>query len=101
MTIDISISFHIGKDETRQDDCEKFLYYLGATKLEELIIQESEETIRGLVRTIKVNQVRDLKSEIAHEMVSELNRRFNNYGVYFESVSIPNVIIPLDLRVAL
>jgi hypothetical protein len=38
VTIDISISFHIGEEETRQEDCEKFVYYLGANKLEELMI---------------------------------------------------------------
>ena len=37
VSVDIGITFHIGKEETRQDDCEKFLYYLGANKLEELL----------------------------------------------------------------
>ncbi len=65
------------------------------------MVQESEETIRTLIRSMKVSQIRDLKSEIAHEMLSELNRRFSTFGVYFESVSIPNVIVPKDLRIAL
>jgi len=34
-------------------------------------------------------------------MLAELNRRFSNFGVYFESVSVSNVIIPKDLREAL
>lgn len=34
-------------------------------------------------------------------MVNELNRRFSNFGVYFESVSVSNVIIPKELRIAL
>lgn len=37
ITLDISINFHIGKDETRAEDCEKFLYYLGANRLQELL----------------------------------------------------------------
>ena len=38
VTIDISIQFHIGEEETRQEDCEKFVYYLGASRLEELLV---------------------------------------------------------------
>lgn len=101
MTIDISIQFHIGKDETREEDCERFVYYLGANKLEELLIQESEESIRNFIRSYRVHQIRDLKSEIAHEMINELNRRFNSFGVYVESVYVSNVIVPKDLRIAL
>lgn len=33
VSVDIGITFHIGKDETRAEDCEKFFYYLGANKL--------------------------------------------------------------------
>lgn len=101
MTVDISIMFHIGKDDTRQEDCEKFMYYLGANKLEELMIQEFEENIRNFVRTIRISQIRDIKSDVTHELMSDLNRKFKDYGVYIESVSVSNVIIPKDLREAL
>lgn len=37
MSVDIGITFHIGREESRSEDCEKFLYYLGANKLEELL----------------------------------------------------------------
>jgi hypothetical protein len=37
VSVDIGITFHIGKEEKREEDCEKFLYYLGANKLEELL----------------------------------------------------------------
>jgi hypothetical protein len=37
VSVDIGVTFHIGTDETRKDDCQKFLYYLGANKLEELL----------------------------------------------------------------
>eukprot|EP00347_Sterkiella_histriomuscorum_P009605 403340568 len=101
VTVDVSIYFHIGKDETREQDCQMFMYYLGANKLEELLIQECEENVRNYMRKVKVNQVRDLKSEVTMELVSDLNLRFNKYGVYVESSTIPNVIIPKDLRIAL
>ena len=54
-----------------------------------------------LVRRHHVNRIRELKSEIAHEILEDLGIKFLNLGVYFESVTITNVIIPKDLRLAL
>ena len=34
-------------------------------------------------------------------MMSELNLRFNPYGVYIDQTNVSNVIIPKDLRIAL
>ncbi len=99
--MDIGVTFHIGTDKTRQEDCEKFLYYLGANKLEELLTQECEETIRNYIRRIKVSKIRDIKSELTSTLMDDLNRRFNQYGVYVELVNVMNVIIPRDLRHAL
>jgi hypothetical protein len=99
--VDIGVTFHIGTDKTRQEDCEKFLYYLGANKLEELLTQECEETIRNYIRRIKVSKIRDIKSELTSTLMDDLNRRFNQYGVYVELVNVMNVIIPRDLRHAL
>ncbi|CDW91625.1 UNKNOWN [Stylonychia lemnae] len=101
VSVDIGITFHIGKEETRAKDCEQFLYYLGANKLQELLEQESEESIRNFIRTQKVNRIRDIKSELTSQMMAELNNRFNQYGVYVEQVNVMNVIIPKDLRIAL
>lgn len=101
VSVDIGITFHIGKEETRQQDCEKFLYYLGANRLEELLEQESEESIRNFIRKIKVYRIRDIKSELTLQMMEELNNRFNKLGVYIEQVTVINVVVPKDLRVAL
>ena len=95
------MTFHIGTEKTRQEDCEKFLYYLGANKLEELLQQECEETIRNYVRVIKASKIRDIKSELTSTLMDDLNQRFNQYGVYIELVNVMNVIIPKDLRYAL
>lgn len=101
ISVDIGVTFHIGNDASRQEDCEKFLYYLGANKLEELLTQECEETIRNFIRCIKVSKIRDIKSELTSTLMDDLNRRFNQYGVYVELVNVMNVIIPMDLRHAL
>lgn len=95
------MTFHIGKEETRVKDCQAFLYSLGANKLEELLTQECEETIRNFIRRIKVSKIRDIKSELTSTLQNDLNIRFNEYGVYFEQVNVMNVIIPRDLRNAL
>lgn len=77
VSIDVSLTFHIGKDETREEDCRKFLYYLGANRLQELLDQECEEHIRNFIRKIKVNMIRDTKSELTYGLQEDLNARFN------------------------
>ena len=53
------------------------------------------------IRKHHVQRVRDIKSELTSQMQSELNARFSKLGVYIECVNVMNVIIPLDLRIAL
>jgi len=101
VTVDIGITFHIGKEETREEDCKNFLYYLGANRLQELLEQESEESIRNFVREIRVGKIRDIKSELTSKMQEELNHKLNDFGVYVEHIDIMNVILPKDLRDAL
>lgn len=101
MSVDIAITFHIGKEDTREHDCQQFLYYLGANKLEELLEQEAEEKIRIFVRDQRVKRIRDIKSETTQKMLEQLNDRFNKFGVYIEKLNVMNVIIPKDLRYAL
>jgi len=50
VSVDIGITFQIGQDATREKDCEKFLYNLGANRLEELLEQEAEESSRAFIR---------------------------------------------------
>jgi len=33
ISIDMGLTFFIGQEDTLEEDCEKFLYYLGPTKL--------------------------------------------------------------------
>ena len=69
VSVDIGINFHIGKEGSREKDCEQFLYYLGANKLEELLQQECEEEIRNYIRTIKVNKIRDIRGELTSGLI--------------------------------
>lgn len=45
--------------------------------------------------------MRDIKSEMTQTMKDGLNKKFNRFGVYIEKVNVTNVIIPIDLRLAL
>ena len=101
VTVEVGINFHIGEKATLEEDCKNFFYYLGANRLQEMLEQESEENVRNFVRTIKVSKVRDIKSELTVQMLADMNKSFNKYGVYVESVVIMRVIIPRDLRTAL
>jgi len=42
--------------------------------------------------------VQDIKGEIAHQMLADLNHKFNPLGVYFENVQIMTIQIPIGLR---
>jgi hypothetical protein len=33
----VGINFHIGNDETLEEDCRKFFYYLGAINFQEML----------------------------------------------------------------
>jgi hypothetical protein len=52
--IDISISFQIGPTE---DDAYTFVYSLGAHRFDELLYSLTEEAIRGLVHSVRHDQV--------------------------------------------
>jgi hypothetical protein len=56
--------------------------------LEELFTQECEETIRNYIKRIKVSKIRDIKSELTTTLMNDLNRRFNQFGVYVELVNV-------------
>lgn len=37
VTVEVGINFHIGEKATLEKDCEKFFYYLGANRLQEML----------------------------------------------------------------
>ena len=37
IAIEIGVNLHIGTNENRAEDCRKFIYFLGAARLEELL----------------------------------------------------------------
>ena len=46
----------------------------------------------------KVAKVRDIKTELTGELLSDLQDKFSPYGVEIEQVNVMNVLLPKDLR---
>ena len=49
----------------------------------------------------KAVNVRDIKTELTHNLQSDLKEKFIVYGVVIEQVNIMNVILPKEMRVSL
>lgn len=92
--IDISISFQIGPTE---DDAYTFVYSLGAHRFDELLYSLTEEAIRGLVHSVRHDQVHDLREEFAMGMKTDLNAKLKSYGVFIHNVKVTNVDLPQAL----
>lgn len=84
-----------------EEDAKKFFYNFGPARLEELLVVETEEEIRGFLKTINVSKIHDVKSEITTVVLKNLYSKFISYGVVIEMVNIMGVIIPEDLRLSL
>jgi len=96
--IDISISFQIGPTE---DDAIKFVYTLGAHRFDELLYSLTEEAIRGLVHSVRHDQVHDLREDFALGMKKDLNAKLTEYGVFIHNVKVTNVDLPEKLSATL
>ncbi|TMW68521.1 hypothetical protein Poli38472_005989 [Pythium oligandrum] len=92
--IDISISFQIGPTE---DDAVRFVYSLGAHRFDEMLYSLTEEAIRGLVQSVRHDQVHDLREDFAQGMKKDLNTKLSEYGVFIQNVKVTNVDLPQKL----
>ncbi|KAE8979110.1 hypothetical protein PF011_g22984 [Phytophthora fragariae] len=92
--IDISISFQIGPTE---NDAYTFVYSLGAHRFDELLYSLTEEAIRGLVHSVRHDQVHDLREEFAVGMKTDLNAKLKSYGVFIQNIKVTNVSLPRAL----
>ena len=102
VNIDIGINFHIGQsEETYEEDAMRFFYKCSPARLEGLLVVETEEEIRGFMKTIKIAKVHDVKGEITQTVLKNLYAKFIVYGVVIECVNVMAVVIPEDLRSSL
>lgn len=66
-----------------------------------MLEDECEEAVRNLVRSYKVSKIRDLQSELNIDIMDDMNRKFNEFGVYIENLVIMTIVVPSRLREAL
>ena len=69
--------------------------------MEELLREEVDEGIRGFVKDIRVQKIRDVKTEMTQTILHQLIEKFKIYGVVIEQVNIMKVFLPADLRYSL
>ena len=97
--IDIHFTFRL---PTEQNMVKKFVYQLGAGRFDEYLAAEVEESMRNFINTIWLSQVFDLKSDMANNMMSELNRTFDGkFGIRFEQCNVTNVTVNANLLASL
>jgi len=92
--IHIDIIFHV-------TDPHSFVYDIGPEKLEELLRASQAESVRSLVRSIKVSEAYDLRGAESEDMIRSLNDKIKAYGVMIDQVTIANVTLPGNIAVAM
>jgi regulator of protease activity HflC (stomatin/prohibitin superfamily) len=96
--IDIHFTFRLPQIEGL---VKKFVYELGAARFDELLSAEVEENIRNFINSVWLVQIFDLKSDMAVNMMDELNRKFSEYGITFEQCNVTDVKVNPQLMQAL
>jgi len=79
----------------------KFVYLLGALRFDEFLYAAVEEAIRHLIRNCKHTEVYELKGNSdnrVREMLDNLNKKFNKFGVIFQTCAITAVKFKRDLQ---
>jgi hypothetical protein len=76
---------------TQVTEVKNFVYRLGAGRFDELLYAEIDENIRNFINGIWLNQVFDLKGDMARTMIQELNIKFAQFGVVFENCNVTGV----------
>jgi len=95
---DLTLMFMIGPDPIR---VKKFVYNLGARRFDEFLFAAVEEGIRHLIRSCLHTEVYELRGnsdERVRETLDELNRKFNLFGVDFQSAAITDVKFKPELQ---
>lgn len=65
VAVEVGVNFRIGiSKETAEEDCVKFVYNFGPNRLGELLQEEIDEQMRNFICQIKINRLRDVKTEM-------------------------------------
>lgn len=98
VTIDVCLVLRVITEEEKS--CYNFCYKLGPRGLDEMLKAFQEESIRGMARKRKYNEIYDLMDSHQDKQMDaerrELNDHFAQYGVVITDISITNVHLPKD-----
>jgi len=98
VTIDVALILRIVTEEEKA--CYNFCYKLGPRGLDEMLKAFQEESIRGMARKRKYNEIYDLMDSKHDKQMDaerrELNDHFSQYGVEITDISITNVHLPRE-----
>lgn len=96
VTIDVTIILRIMTDDPKL--LMDFCYTLGPRGLDDMLKAFQEESIRGMARKRKYNEIYDLmdtqQDAVMEQTREELNNHFKQYGVEIASVAVTNVHLP-------
>jgi len=98
VSVDLYFTFRM---PTQEQEVLNFVYRLGAARFDELLAAEIDENTRTFVNEIWLNQVLDLKGEMAKKTLQQLNQKFSAFGVYFDSCSVTKVGLSQEMAQAL
>jgi len=98
VTIDVTIILRVITDD--ENSLLNFCYNLGPRGLDDMLKAFEEESIRGMARKRKYNEIYDLMDSevdaVLEQTVRELNAHFKNYGVEISSMAVTNVHLPRE-----
>jgi len=77
------------------------VFGIAPENMEELLRATQAETVRSLVRTMRISQVRDMRGLDGEDMLITLNDKLSPYGIHIDSVTISNVDLPQDVAESL
>jgi len=88
ISIDLYFTFRLPRADPQVSN---FVYKLGAARFDELMEAEIEEGVRSFINGTWLAQVFDLKEEMTKKFKDELNSKFAEYGIIFESCTVNQV----------
>eukprot|EP00478_Filoreta_tenera_P000395 GABV01000395.1.p1 GENE.GABV01000395.1~~GABV01000395.1.p1 ORF type:complete len:420 (-),score=173.20 GABV01000395.1:58-1317(-) len=88
---DLTLVFNVGP---APQDVKKFVYLLGASRMNDFLAAATEEGIRQLVRQTPHTQIYELRGgAMVRDMLGELNEKFEKFGVRFTKAAITEVTL--------
>lgn len=89
VNIDVLMTFEI----RRAPD---FVYSIGPEKFDDLLRASQDEALRKMANRTEVQHIYDLHGASTADILSEMNKKFEKYGVIIHHFTVKNVTIPAE-----